>query len=240
MIESKIHTRLYLHIYIIALILCCANVHCIAQPSNDTSSYNIIEVLDEVIVTPVYKDSVSRDDSLRLRGRVLRTWEYATLAADRLQEIDSYRKDASRRQFRHAVNDTQKELFSQYEDALKKMSRNDGRVLIKLIHRLTGLSTYDIARNLKSGWKAWWWNSAASMFSLSLKKEYAPLYVAEDRVIENIIKDFFRKGYIMYYPAHWENLSYFYTPNGNTSPQMQDATSRATQKKERKYKKRHK
>jgi hypothetical protein len=118
------------------------------------------------------------------------------------------------------------------------MSRNDGRVLIKLVHRLTGLSAYEIARDLKSGWKAWWWNNAAAMFSLSLKREYAPLYVAEDRVIENIIKDFYRKGYIMYYPAHWENISYFYSQGDSTSRQMQEATSRISRKKERKAQRR--
>ena len=204
------------------------------KKSQDNTSAPVIGILDEVQVTPVYKDSISREDSLRLRGRILRTWEYATLAADHLQEIDLYRKEASRREFRHTVNDTQKMLFSRYEEALKKMSRNDGRVLIKLVHRLTGLSAYEIARSLKSGWRAWWWNNAAAMFSLSLKKEYAPLYVAEDRVIENIIKDFYRKGYIMYYPAHWENMSYFYMQGASTSKQMQEATQRISSKKDRK------
>ena len=202
------------------------------------ASAPVIGILDEVQITPIYKDSVSRDDSLRLRGRILRTWEYATLAADHLQEIDHYRKGATKRDFRHTVNDTQKMLFSRYEEALKNMSRNDGRVLIKLVHRLTGLSAYEIARDLKSGWKAWWWNNAAAMFSLSLKREYAPLYVAEDRVIENIIKDFYRKGYIMYYPAHWENISYFYSQGDSTSRQMQKATSRISRKKERKAQRR--
>ena len=204
-------------------------------PESNTSA-PVIGILDEVKIRPVYKDSISREDSLRLRGRILRTWEYATLAAEYLQEIDLYRKNASKREFRHTVNDTQKMLFSRYEEALKNMSRNDGRILIKLVHRLTGLSAYEIARSLKSGWRAWWWNNAAAMFSLSLKKEYAPLYIAEDRVTENIIKDFYRKGYIMYYPAHWENTSYFYMQGASTSMQMQEATHRISSKKERKAK----
>ncbi|MBQ1275992.1 MAG: hypothetical protein IIY15_02155 [Flavobacteriales bacterium] len=57
-------------------------------------------------------------------------------------------------------------------------------------------------------------------------------------MIENIIKDFYRKGDIMYYPAHWENISYFYSQGDSTSRQMQEATSRISRKKERKAQRR--
>ncbi len=45
--------------------------------------------------------------------------------------------------------------------APKKIIRKDGQILVKLIHRQTGISTFDLIKEYKSGWKAFWANSAA-------------------------------------------------------------------------------
>lgn len=201
----------------------------------DSSFYHsgIAGILDEVVIIG-YKDDISHEDSLRIRRRVFKVWPYAVLAAENLQEIDQIRQEVSRREFRHTVQERQKMLFAEFEDILKKFSRSEGRVLIKLIYRLTGISVYDIARDLKSGWRAFWWNSAAGMFSLSLKAEYSPSNIAEDRVIEHFLKEYIDKGLLFYYPAHWESISYFYSPAGKTSSQMQILEQKSTRKKERK------
>ncbi len=85
-------------------------------------------------------------------------------------------------------------LNNEFEAKLKKLSRSQGRILVKLIHRQTGTTTYELVRTLKSGWKAFWSNTAASMFDINLKTEYAPYEVNEDFLIENILTKAFQSG----------------------------------------------
>ena len=68
------------------------------------------------------------------------------------------------------------------------MTRTEGRVLLKLIHRQTGKTTFSQIKELKSGWNAFWYNTTANLFKLSLKKEYNPLFNNEDFLIEDVLQ----------------------------------------------------
>ena len=83
---------------------------------------------------------------------------------------------------------------------MKKLSRSQGRILVKLIHRQTGTTTYDLVKTLKSGWKAFWSNTAASMFDINLKSQYAPYTVNEDFLIETILQRAFESGRLINQP----------------------------------------
>ena len=73
------------------------------------------------------------------------------------------------------------------------MTRTEGRILIKLIHRQTGKTAFNNIRGLRSGWKAFWYNTTANLFKLSLKDEYNPQLVNEDFLIEYILQQAFQK-----------------------------------------------
>ena len=65
---------------------------------------------------------------------------------------------------------------------------------MKLVHRQTGITTYELIRTLKSGFKAFVSNTTASLFDISLKKEYNPYEVNEDYLIETILQRAFESG----------------------------------------------
>jgi hypothetical protein len=67
-------------------------------------------------------------------------------------------------------------------------------VLVKLICRQTGQTTYDLIREQKSGWKAFWSNTTAKLFDINLKLGYSPLEVNEDFLIETILDRAFDSG----------------------------------------------
>ena len=68
------------------------------------------------------------------------------------------------------------------------MTKTEGRILIKLIHRQTGNTTFDNIKSLRSGWKAFWYNTTANLFKLSLKSEYHPESINEDYLIEDVLQ----------------------------------------------------
>ena len=76
-------------------------------------------------------------------------------------------------------------LFREYGPQLKKLSIQEGRILIKLIDRQTGTTSYELIQDLKGGLAAFFWQGVARVFGNNLKSEYDP--EVEDRMIEEII-----------------------------------------------------
>ncbi len=85
-------------------------------------------------------------------------------------------------------------MEGEFTESLKKMTRTEGRILIKLLHRQTGLTAFELIKEYRSGWKAFWYNTTANMFKLSLKNEYHPESEAIDFLIEDILQRSFING----------------------------------------------
>lgn len=151
--------------------------------------------LDEIIISKEKLDPDARKQFLILQNRVYRTYPYAKLASDRLTNLNKgMERLSSNKEKKKYFKIVEDYLTNEFEARLKKLSRSQGRILVKLIHRQTGTTTYELIKNLKSGWKAFWSNTAASLFDINLKSEYAPFVSNEDYLIENILKDAFDSG----------------------------------------------
>jgi hypothetical protein len=85
-------------------------------------------------------------------------------------------------------------MENEFKAKLKKLSRKQGQILVKLIHRQTGFSTFDLIKDYKSGWKAFWSNNTARLFDINLKKKYQPFEDNEDYLIETILDRAFTNG----------------------------------------------
>ena len=73
----------------------------------------------------------------------------------------------------------------EYENEIRTMTTSQGRILIKLIDRETGESSFDIIKEFKGGFSAFFWQNVARLFGHNLKSEYDA--VNEDRMIEYIV-----------------------------------------------------
>jgi len=74
------------------------------------------------------------------------------------------------------------------------MSRTEGQILVKLIHRQTGTTAFDLIKELRNGLRAFMYNTTASMFDISLKREFDPLNEKEDYLIEDVLQRNFQSG----------------------------------------------
>ena len=155
---------------------------------NDTITMNY--EMQELVITNV-KDSLSADEKkkmLILKRRVLKVYPYAKIAAERLTLLNTnMAKLKTEKEKKKYAKIVEKYLEDEFEDRLKKMSRKDGQVLVKLIYRQTGVTTFDLIKEHKSGWKAFWSNKIAKMFDINIKSTYSPGTVAEDYYIEGFL-----------------------------------------------------
>lgn len=147
--------------------------------------------LNEVTVLPKHKFKEKKDILYYywLRKKVFKAYPYAILAAKRVDSVNS-RLDriTSKSKKRKYVKRIQKYLEEELTAPLKKLTRTEGRILLKLIHRQTGKTAFDNVKELRSGWKAFWYNTTANLFKLSLKSEYKPETENEDYLVEDILQ----------------------------------------------------
>ena len=135
-----------------------------------------------------FGDADAQKRYLLLKSRVKRVYPYAKMAADRLYTMERTMDTMQNKQQRKVyVKRTQRYIEDHFTDELKKLSRSQGRILIKLIHRQTGRTAYDLVKELRNGWNAYWYNKTAWLYDLSLKKGYDPMNIEEDYWIEEII-----------------------------------------------------
>jgi len=124
-----------------------------------------------------------------LRRKTLKVYPYAKLAAERLVELnDSITKIKKKRHQKRYTKKVQKFIEEEFSEELKKLTRTEGQILVKLIYRQTGETAFDLVKELRSGWRAFWYNTTASMFSISLKERFHPDRVHEDYLIEDILQ----------------------------------------------------
>ena len=157
--------------------------------------------LEEIVVSKEKLDPEAKKQFLILQNRVYRTYPYAKLASERLTALNKgMERLSSDKEKKKYFKIVEKYLNDEFEAKLKKLSRSQGRILVKLIHRQTGVTTFNLVKTLKSGWKAFWSNTAASMFDINLKSEYAPFVSNEDFLIETILARAFESGRLQNQP----------------------------------------
>lgn len=145
--------------------------------------------LRQVLVFPEFKFKNKRQAAKfdRLVFNVKAVYPYAKLAGKRLREIEEtlgYIKTESLKKF--YVKQEEAKLKEEFEDDLKKLSVSQGRILIKLVDRETGFTTYQIVKDLRGSFSAFVWQTLARLFGSDLKTEYDA--EGDDQKIEIIMQ----------------------------------------------------
>jgi hypothetical protein len=141
----------------------------------------------EVYPKKSFKNKSEEQQYWRMVMRVKKVLPYAKEAAQLLRKYEmEVPADARGRDRRVYVRRAEEELMNKYGPILKKMSINDGRVLIKLIDRETHKASFDLIQELKGGVPAVFWQGVARVFGNNLKTKYDPY--GEDRQMELIVQ----------------------------------------------------
>jgi len=194
-----------IYILLIFPTICLAQIN---EVERDSLTYDYIIVegdsiprtaidLDEVMLLHKLKFD-SREDRKRyliLRRKTIKVYPYAKLAAERLETLNErLEKLEKKRDRKRYAKRIQKYIEGEFSDELKKLTRTEGQILVTLIHRQTGHTTFQLIKELRNGWRAFWFNNTAHLFNISLKREFDPMYIKEDYLIEDILQRNFQSG----------------------------------------------
>lgn len=122
----------------------------------------------------------------RLKQNVKKVYPYAKLAGQLLDKyqvyLDTITKERERKKYFKMIED---ELKAEFDDDIRDMTTSQGRILIKLVDRETGDSSYEIVQEFRGNFSAFFWQGLSRMFGQDLKSRYDP--TGEDAEIESII-----------------------------------------------------
>ena len=123
----------------------------------------------------------------RLRFNVIKVYPYAKLAAVKLNEMNEHAATLSKeKEKKKYIKATEKQMKEDFEEQIKNLSISQGDVLIKLINRETGSTSYELLKELRGSLNAFFSQGLAKMFGHDLKDTYEP--EGKDKTIENIVK----------------------------------------------------
>ena len=144
-----------------------------------------------------FKNNKQRQEYSKLVRDVRIAYPYARMITAAIVETYEYMQSLPNDKARDKyMNDVQKYMMEEYKPKMKKMTKNQGKVLVKLIDRQCNTSSYNIVKALVGSFKAGVYNAFAGLFGNSLKTEYDP--EGRDVEIEAIVTQL-EQGTLDYY-----------------------------------------
>jgi hypothetical protein len=153
---------------------------------------------------PTFKTEKAEKEYRRLVYNFRKVYPYALLAKQRLHEMDSAVALIPTEKERKAyLKQKEKELFKEFSAPLKKLTFSQGRLLMRLIDREVGQTSYYLIKDLRGSFVAFFWQGIAKLFGADLKKPYDKY--GEDKPIENMIKMYHNGTFEVYYYQVFRN-----------------------------------
>ena len=179
--------------------------------------YELPDVLVEATMNAKTRRESARID--KLTRNVQKVFPYALTTAKLLDQYDHDLASIERESDKDLyLKLAEAELKAEFTEELKGMTQSQGRLLIKLIDRETGQTSYELVKTLRGSFEAWLWQGVAKLFGNDLKSGYDP--EGDDAVVESIVRRI-------------ENRELACTPR---APRTEKATARLERRKARLYK----
>lgn len=154
-------------------------------PNGDTLYLSTIPQVT-ILAPPRFRNRAQARRYTRLEYNVRKVYPYVVLIRQKFKALNqhylSLKTDKERKEYARKVED---EIRSEFEGELKRLTITQGRILIKLIDRETGITSYALLQEFRGKLSAFFWQTLARIFGLNLKDAYDG--TGEDQVIEEII-----------------------------------------------------
>ncbi len=141
----------------------------------------------EIISLRIPKTKSGRRRLTRLVYNVKKVYPFAKLAGIKLRQYDYLLSKAKNdRERKKIMKKAEKEIKAEYGKPLENLTFSQGKILIKLIDRETGNTSYDLVKDLRGSFTAFFYQTFARLWGYNLKVKYDP--EGEDRQIEAIVR----------------------------------------------------
>lgn len=119
--------------------------------------------------------------------RVTKVYPYFLIAKTLVYELENEKNNSKKKDYKEFKKDRKEELMNEFEKELRNLKTSEGKVLVKMINRETGINFYDLIKEYNGGVKAWAYNIVANKYEYDLKEPYNP-NAEENRMLELAIQ----------------------------------------------------
>lgn len=141
----------------------------------------------EIVTLVIPRTRREQKQMTKLIYNVKKVYPYAKLAGIQLRRYDKMLSEAkSDKERKQLMKQAEKEINEQYGGELKDLTFSQGKILIKLIDRETGETSYNLVSDLRGNFTAFFYQAFARLWGYDLKVKYDP--EGEDAQIEAIVK----------------------------------------------------
>ncbi len=147
----------------------------------------LIQDLDELVVFPKFRNRYQARKYDRLVSYVKKVYPYAQIASVKIKEYEQIiAQTPDPAQQRKIMKRIEGEIYDEWGEDLKELTYTQGSILLKLIDRESGESSYDLVKEFRGSFRAFFYQSFARVFGFNLKDRYDPK--GKDKQIEYIVR----------------------------------------------------
>lgn len=160
-----------------------------------------VVIMDELrlINRPKFNNQLDKNFYHFLNKKLYRVYPLFLTALQQYRDIQADMQDMDSAAKRKYVKDRQNMLADQYEKQLRDLTTTEGQVFAKLMSRATGKNVYEIIKELRGGWSAFWWNVKGKVADIDLKEKYNPHVNRTDEFLESLLQSNWNSGYLQPY-----------------------------------------
>jgi len=135
-----------------------------------------VVVMDELLLMqrPHFNNQLDRNFYYFLNKKLNRVYPYFITALEQYRDIQDELSKIDDDRKRAYIRKRQEGLANQYETQLRDLTTTEGRIFAKLMHRATGKTVYEIIKELRGNWSAFWWNVKGNIADVDIKEPYDP------------------------------------------------------------------
>lgn len=160
-------------------------------------------VMDELTLraNPHFNNQLDRNFYFFLNKKLNRVYPLFLNALQQYRDIKTASAKLTGSDRNKYIKERQNALASDYEKQLRELTTTEGQIFAKLMNRATGKTVFEIIKELRGGWSAFWWNVKGNVADVSLKTPYDPHKFRDDLFIESLLQSNWNLGYLQPYPG---------------------------------------
>lgn len=149
----------------------------------------ILADLDDVSITSLRKFDSDKDyrKYLKFRRYAAKVFPYAKEAIRIFREVEYASEHLSKKEKKKKIKLLEKELKAEFEEPLKKLTKLQGKIMMKMIEKETGESMYNLMKTLRGRFTAFYWNQFSKLYSYNLKEGYQE---GKYEILDAVLQDF--------------------------------------------------
>lgn len=163
-----------------------------------------VVVMDELFLMPKphFNNQLDRNFYFFLNKKLNRVYPYFITALEQYRDIQDELSKIDDEKRRAYIRKRQEELANQYEKQLRDLTTTEGRIFAKLMHRATGKTVFEIIKELRGNWSAFWWNVKGNIADVDIKEPYDPHANRQDAFVESLLQSNWNLGYLQPYEGY--------------------------------------